>query len=261
MSAELLQFSTIGEPGTEPPLLVVHGLFGSGRNWGILSKRLAADRQVVTVDMRNHGASFHATDHSYFDMADDLARVIEHIGRPATVLGHSMGGKAAMVLALKKPELVDRLIVADIAPVAYTHSPQDNIAAMRAVDLSSVTRRGEADAQLQALVPEPSQRAFLLQSLSLRDNAARWSLNLDALDRAMPAIVGFPEIGGRFDGASLFLYGGDSNYVQPRYHEKIRDLFPNALLEELPGAGHWLHAEKPQEFLAAVQRFLQENPS
>jgi len=253
--SEVLNFVSNGEDaGT--PLLVAHGLFGTARNWGVLAKRLADERRVVSVDMRNHGGSFQVASNTYHDMADDLARVIETSGGKSDVLGHSMGGKAAMVAALTRPDLVDKLIVADIAPVAYSHSQLDKIIAMKAVDLSFVERRRDAEAQLVDSVEDPALRSFLLQSLSFGDGGANWKLNLDALGSAMDDIIGFPDIEGRFEGEVLFLHGGNSDYVQPAHYARILTLFPNARFEEIEGAGHWLHAEKPRDFEAAVRGFL-----
>ena len=241
-----------GAPTDAPPLLIAHGLFGSARNWGVIAKRLSDAREVVAVDMRNHGASPWDGDHGYEALAADLA---EAIGEgPWDVLGHSMGGKAAMVLALAHPARVHRLIVADIAPVAYGHSQSHLIEAMRAVDLSAVERRSDAAAQL-AQVPDDGTRSFLLQSLD--PAGRRWTLNLDALERQMPRIVGFPDVEGRFDGPALFLSGGESDYVRPEHRDRIRALFPAARMARIPGAGHWLHAEKPRAFEAAVRAFLE----
>ena len=237
------------------PLVIAHGLFGSARNWGVLSKRLADARRVIAVDMRNHGTSPRGDSQAYHDMAGDLAEVIAAHGGRADLLGHSMGGKAAMVLALSRPETVRRLIVADIAPVAYGHTQSHLIAAMRAVDLSAVVSRRDAEAQLAAHVGEPDVRAFLLQSLDLRDGP-RWLLNLDVLDREMPGIIGFPKVAGSFDRPALFLTGGASDYVRPAHHDRIRALFPAARFETIAGAGHWLHAERPREVEAAVRAFL-----
>lgn len=252
----MLNTVVVGEASDKPPLLIVHGLFGSARNWGVLQKRLAVGRQVLAVDLRNHGNSFHNNDNSYAALANDLAEVIAAHGGVADVLGHSMGGKAAMVLALSRPELVQKLIVADIAPVTYPHTQMHNLNAMRAVNLAGVTRRAEADAQLQENVSEAPLRAFFLQSLSLSPEGARWKLNLDALGNAMPEILGFPDISGPFSGQTLFLHGGASDYVQPAYHAEIHRLFPAAQFEAITGAGHWLHAEKPREFQAAVEHFI-----
>lgn len=234
-----------------PPLLIAHGLFGSARNWGVIAKRLSATRPVLAVDMRNHGESPWYESHGYDDLAQDLAAAI----RPGTdVLGHSMGGKAAMVLALSRPELVRKLVVADIAPVAYGHSQSHLIEAMRGVDLSLVETRGDANRLLADAVPEEGVRAFLLQSLDVK--ARRWRLNLDVLDAEMNRIVGFPDISGRFEGPALFLSGADSDYVRTEHRDRIKGFFPNARFAKIPGAGHWLHAEKPREFEAAVAAFL-----
>ena len=240
-----------GQPSDRPALLIAHGLFGSARNWGAVARRLAGDREVVAVDMRNHGDSFHAPEHGYEDLAADLARVIEAEGAPMDVMGHSMGGKAAMVLALSRPELVRRLVVLDIAPVAYGHSQLRQIEAMRRVNLGSVASRAEAEAQMGA---ETGIAPFLLQSLDLQ--ARRWKLNLDALEAAMDAVIGFPEIEGRFDGPALFLSGALSDYVRPEHRERIVALFPGVTFAEVDGAGHWLQADRPREVEAAVRGFL-----
>jgi pimeloyl-ACP methyl ester carboxylesterase len=240
-----------GEGGDRPPLLIAHGLFGSARNWGVIAKRLAETRQVVAVDMRNHGDSPWADVHDYPAMAADLAEVID--GR-WDVLGHSMGGKAAMVLALTHPEKVNRLVVADIAPVAYGHTQAHLVDAMQRLDLAGIATRGDADRALAAEVEDAGVRAFLLQSLDLREK--RWRLNLDVLGREMPKILSFPVVEGRFERPALFLSGANSSYVLPEHRDRIRELFPAARFAKIPGAGHWLHAEKPREFEAAVAAFL-----
>jgi esterase len=237
-------------PG-DVPLVIAHGLFGSARNWNVIAKRLSENRPVITVDMRNHGPSPWFDTQSYFDMADDLAKVIGQNG-PCDVMGHSMGGKATMVLAVKHPELLRKLIVADIAPVTYGHTQMGPIDAMRGVDLDVVTSRGDAIAQLTGLetgVPE-----FLMQSLDLKEK--RWRFNLDVLADDMDKIIGFPELDGTFDGPTLFLSGATSDYVQADHRPTIKALFPAARFAKIPGAGHWLHAQKPHEFEAAVAAFL-----
>lgn len=231
------------------PLLIAHGLFGSARNWGVVAKKLSETRPVITVDMRNHADSPWFDTHSYEDMAADLAQVID---RPMDVLGHSMGGKAAMVLAVQRPDLVNKLIVGDIAPVGYNHSQNGLIAAMRSVDLSQISTRAEAKAQLGAQAPGVAE--FLLQSLDMKDR--RWRLNLDVLEAEMDKIIGFPQISGSFEGQTLFLSGGASDYVTPDHRPAIKALFPQARFAKIPGAGHWLHAEKPREFIGSVMAFL-----
>jgi pimeloyl-ACP methyl ester carboxylesterase len=245
----LLNTITHPGPAMAPPLLIAHGLFGSARNWGVIARHLSAGRMVRAADMRNHGGSFWDPVHDYPAMAADLAALIDG---PQDVLGHSMGGKAAMVLALTRPEKVRRLVVADIAPVAYGHSQSRQIDAMRRVDLTTVTSRADALAQMQP--DSPALGAFLLQSLDLA--ARRWRLNLDVLAQAMPQIVGWPDIAGRFDGPALFLSGADSDYVRPEHRPLIRALFPQARFARLTGAGHWLHAEQPAAFVDTVTAFL-----
>lgn len=242
---------TYGDGGAGTPLLIAHGLFGSARNWGVVAKRLSADRPVTSVDMRNHGESAWHPSHKYSDMAYDLAQMLD---APSDVMGHSMGGKAAMVLALSHPERVRKLVVADIAPVAYSHTQMPLIEAMRGVDLSNIKARSDADAQLTISIPEPGVRAFLLQSLDVKER--RWRLNLDVLARDMPDIIGFPEVSGEFLGPTLFLTGADSDYVQREHRDRIKSLFPKAVFAKIPGAGHWLHADRPREFEAAVAAFL-----
>ncbi len=238
-----------GDRTDKRPLLIAHGLFGSGRNWGVISKRLSDERQVIAVDMRNHGLSPRNDSHTYPEMAADLAEVIDG---QWDVLGHSMGGKAAMMLALHYPEKVGRLIVADIAPVAYSHEQNQNIAAMRRVDLATVENRSDAAEQLGDL--DDGLKAFFLQSLDLKDR--RWRLNLDALEANMPHVIGFPEVTGTHEGKTLFLSGANSDYVKPDYRAHIKNLFPNAHFAKIPGTGHWLHAEKPRDFEQAVRTFL-----
>lgn len=241
---------------TAPTLVIAHGLYGSGRNWGVIARRLADHRNVIAVDMRNHGDSPRFPTQSYPEMAADLAEVIESLGPPVDLLGHSMGGKAAMVLALTRPDLIRRLVVADIAPVAYDHDQSRNGAAMAALDLSRIASRAGADAALARQIDDPALRAFFLQSLDLRAHPPRWKLNLPVLMAEMPKIVGWPGTQGRFDRPALFLTGASSHYVLPEHRETIRALFPKARFAKIPEAGHWLHAEKPRAFEDTVRVFL-----
>ena len=243
-----------GQPTEKTALLIAHGLFGSARNWGVIAKRLSGDRQVVAVDMRNHGSSSWIPSHSYPELAEDLAEVIQHFGGRMDVLGHSMGGKAAMVLALHHPATVRKLVVADIAPTNYGHTQIALIEAMRALDAGTISNRIQADDALKAAIPEDGVRAFLLQSLDIKEK--QWRLNLDVLADEMPKIIGFPSPDGQFDGPTFFLTGADSSYVTPEHRPLIKRHFPAARFAKIPGAGHWLHAEKPREFEAAVHAFL-----
>ncbi len=237
-----------------PDLLIVHGLYGSGRNWGAISKRMAQTRRVIAVDQRNHGASPWFDTHSYEDMAADLAEVIAAQDGPMDVLGHSMGGKAAMVLALTRPELVNRLVVADIAPVAYSHDQSQHIAAMKAVDLAKIEKRSDAMKALEAHVNEAALRSFFTQSLDIETK--KWLLNLDVLEKEMPKIIGWPGTTGIYEGPTLFLSGAESDYVKSEHRATIRTLFPNARFAKIIGAGHWLHAEKPREFIQTLKAWL-----
>ncbi len=247
-------------PAQAAPLVIVHGLFGSARNWGAIARALSDQRDVVTVDQRNHGESPWAPSHTYADMAEDLAQVIGAEiapgGRAVDLLGHSMGGKAVMALALARPGLVARLVVADIAPVPYAHDNTRHIHHMRDLDLSPPRTRAEMDRRLALVEPDAGQRAFFLQSLDLRADPPRWRLNLDVLEAFMPQITGWPSIRGRFDGRCLFLSGARSSYVLPEHRPAILAQFPHARFVRIPGAGHWLHADAPRAFAETVQVFL-----
>ncbi|WP_432817425.1 alpha/beta fold hydrolase [Sulfitobacter sp. JB4-11] len=252
----MLSYSEFGTDATNtPPLVIVHGLYGSGRNWGVIAKRLSDRGRTITPDLRNHGNSPRMPTHSYPELADDLAELADHIGSPVDLCGHSMGGKAAMALALTQPHLIRKLVIADIAPVAYAHTQQAMIDAMRTVDLASLTRRSDAESQLAAAGIDRSLQSFFTQSLDVPKKA--WRLNLDTLEAEMDKIIGWPEdLHGPFDGPTLFLSGGASDYVLPDHRPNIRALFPRARFAKLPGAGHWLHAEKPREFEASLRVFL-----
>lgn len=240
------------------PVLMVHGLFGQGRNLGALARRLAERRRVVTVDMRNHGDSFHDADHSYPALAGDLAEVIGDLGGRADLVGHSMGGKASMVLALSQPGLVRKLAVMDIAPVAYGHSQTVLIDAMEGLDLSSIDRRSAADAALARQVADPGVRAFLLQSLDLKSDPKAWRLNLAALRDQMDGLVGWPEglPHAAFDGSVLEIAGERSDYVTDAGQAALRTYFPQARVMRVKGAGHWLHADAPEAVAQILISYL-----
>lgn len=208
-------------------------------------------REVTAVDMRNHAGSPWYDTHGYHEMAADLAEVL-HV--QSDVIGHSMGGKAAMVLALQYPHLVRRLVVVDIAPVTYSHTQLPMIEAMQSVDLTRIRNRRDADQQLSGQVPDAATRAFLLQSLDVK--AKRWQLNLDVLAAEMHKIIGFPEVSGTFEGRTLFLSGAASDYVTAAHRDRIKALFPNANFVKIPKAGHWVHAEQPRALEEVVRVFL-----
>ncbi|MDH5451883.1 MAG: alpha/beta fold hydrolase [Paracoccaceae bacterium] len=252
----MLNITSFGTASGLPTLLIAHGLFGSARNWGAIARRMADDRRVVAVDMRNHGESFRAETNSYQDLANDLAEVISAENAAVDVIGHSMGGKASMLLALMHPDQVNRLIVGDISPVKYSHTQGHLTRAMRELDLDGITSRGEADRRLALRVDDPGVRAFLLQSLDLKEQYPRWRLNLEVLEREMPQIMGWPVIDSEYAGPVLMLAGGLSDYVKTEHRAEIKRLFPNAKFAKIPGAGHWLHADKPREFEATLRSFF-----
>jgi pimeloyl-ACP methyl ester carboxylesterase len=253
-----LSYLEAGESVGGTPLIVLHGLFGSARNWQTLAKRFGERRHVYALDLRNHGGAPWADTMSYPEMAEDILRFLDDRGYPrAAMVGHSMGGKAAMTLALMHPGRVERLVVADIAPVTYTHTHAPFVAAMKAADLEGRTRRSEVESQLVDAVPEAPLRSFLLQNLVLENGRFHWRINLDAVGADMETLIGFPDLGdARYDGPALFIGGGKSDYITPEHEPAIRRHFPAATVEMVPGAGHWIHAERPEEFAALVEGFV-----
>lgn len=246
-----------GESG--PPVIILHGLLGSARNWQSIATRLAGGRQIHALDLRNHGRSPWAEAMTYEAMAADVARYIGEQGLEApVVLGHSMGGKVAMVLALTRPEAVGALVVVDVAPVAYRSEFLAWVNAMRAIDLAPLKRRAEVEALLAPTIPNAGARKFLVQNLDNGADGLRWRPNLDALAHGMHAITGFPDLpeGARYDGPTLFLRGERSDYVRPQHRHAIQALFPKAEFQDVPGAGHWVHAENPTDTLARLEAFL-----
>jgi esterase len=244
--------------GNGPDLVLLHGLFGAGRNLGVIARGLAARFRVTTLDARNHGASPHAADMRYESMAVDVAETMAARGiARSAVCGHSMGGKIAMTLALSRPELVGRLAVLDIAPVAYGHEHLGYIEAMRSVDLHPGLTRQAADAALAAAVKEPALRGFLLHNLVLGETP-HWRLGLEEIAGAMNDLVGWsdPVPGASYDGPALFVTGANSSYVPASAHGAIRARFPRAEIATIADAGHWLHAEKPQAVITVLEAFL-----
>jgi len=249
----MLNYMTFGDEKS-PPVMIVHGLYGSGRNWGVIAKRLSDQFFVITVDLRNHGDSPWLDTHNYHVMADDLVEVINSLNIKPNIIGHSMGGKAAMVLALKRPNLVRSLIIADIAPVKYEHDQSQFIEAMQKVDLSKVEKRSDATLALSKFVEDKSLQNFFTQSLDIK--AKRWKLNLKVLRSEMSEILSFPKIESEFSGHSLFLKGEKSDYIKLEHRKLIKTLFTKARFATFKEAGHWLHAEKPREFESAARLFF-----
>lgn len=240
-----------------PPLVLLHGLFGSARNFGAVQREFAQHRRTIALDLRNHGASPHDADMRYVSMATDVLQTLADLSAlPALVLGHSMGGKAAMQMALLQPDSVARLIVADIAPVPNPPHLLPIAEAMMALALSPNMTRAQADAALNDAVPDAAMRAFLLQNLQL-GAAPAWRIGLAEIIADFAEIEAWdaaPNI--QYAGPTLFIAGATSNYIKPEHRPIIRALFPNARFVTLKNAGHWLHADNPAGFVAVVEAFL-----
>ncbi len=241
--------------GEGRPLVLLHGLFGAASNWGRVQRRLAEGRLVLALDARNHGGSPHDEAFDYRVMAQDVLDTLDSEGiGPAAVIGHSMGGKTAMHLALAAPDRVERLVVADIAPVSYEPHFRTIAAAMQALPLVSGLTRADANAAMAKAAPDPDVRAFLLQNLRFGDPPA-WRIGLDEIAAGLPAIERW-EADGTYGGPVLVLRGERSPYVQPEHRALFRALFPAARFASLRDAGHWLHAEAPDAFVDTVRAFL-----
>ena len=252
-----LAAATFGSEG--PPLVLLHGLFGSSRNWTRIARHLGRAWQVHALDLPNHGDSPWTETTDYPAMARAVLAYLDGEAIEETILvGHSMGGKVAMTIALSDPERITRLGVVDIAPVTYDHANLSYVRAMQALDLSGISRRAEADERLAPAIGEAGVRSFLLQNLVTSPQGYRWRVNLEGLGRSMAAIHGFPEqlLTAYYDGPTLFLTGVHSDYVLPDYHPQIRGLFPDVRFESVAKAGHWVHAENPTGFLTALEDFV-----
>jgi len=245
--------------GTGPPIIILHGLFGSSTNWRTVAKQLAGNYQVFLVDQRNHGSSPHTDSMTYTDMAEDMGAFMDrsNLAR-ATLVGHSMGGKTAMAFALQHPERVESLVVVDVSPVTYGHDFINLIKVMRSIDLEGVARRADVDTQLANSIEDSGLRLFLLQNLVDDRPGFRWRINLDAIEANMPRITAAPETPAntRYPGRTLFVRGERSEYILPEHQEIILELFPNAEITTVQEAGHWIHAERPEQFMQVLGQFL-----
>lgn len=245
--------------GQGKPLLILHGLFGSATNWRSVARHFAARHTVHALDLRNHGGSPWAATMTYPQMADDVRHYIErHQLQDVTLMGHSMGGKTAMTLALSHPELVARLIVVDIAPRVYAVTLASHVQAMRSIDLLAATSRGDVQRRLQALLPDAAVAAFLVQNLVQRDTCFDWRINLTAIAAAMPALVDFPAaLRSRvYPAATTLIAGANSEYLPGGDTTPFAPMFPHLEATVIQNAGHWVHAEQPQRFIEAVERAL-----
>ena len=248
-----LAFEATGEGS---PVVILHGLFGSSRNWRSIAKVLAPQHRVYCVDLRNHGQSPWAASMSYEEMAGDVRMLIEseRLAKPV-VIGHSMGGKTAMALALESPELIAKLVVVDIAPVSYPDRFTTHLDAMRSIDTSALTRRADAMQQLVEKIHDTDIAGFLMQNLVPRDEHFDWRVNLAAIGTAVPVLSSFPpELRlHSFFGPATLIRGALSDYVQPDDEAALAEPFPTMRVVAIDGAGHWVHADQPQKFLEALE--------
>jgi pimeloyl-ACP methyl ester carboxylesterase len=260
----LTHTTALGDRGSQ--VVFLHGLFGQGRNWTQIGKALADPtrddpHRVLLVDLPHHGRSSWADHFDYVEVADQVASVL-HAADPVALVGHSLGGKVAMVLALRHPDLVERLCVVDVSPVAYDRLSefQGYVAAMRGLDLGSLESRGEAEEALATDVPDPTVRAFLLQNLRRDGDGWRWQANLEVLGADLPVIGDWPadRLAGvpAYPGPVLWIAGARSDYVRPEYADAMDRLFPTNRLVTVKEAGHWVHSEQPEVFLEVLRRFL-----
>lgn len=255
------------ETGTgSRPMVFLHGLFGQGKNFGLIAKALVArrpDLRCALVDMPNHGQSPWTETFDYLDMADRVAGLIRQWagGTPVVLVGHSMGGRTAMQVALRHPELVERLVVADISPVESDSSDSEFpslIAGLRTLDLSTLTGRTDADAKLAPHIENRTVRGFLLTNLR-RDDAGRWRwmLNLDLIEKNLQQVSDWPEPSApAYPGKVLWIGGQQSDYIRPEYVPAMKAYFPATRQVTIKNAGHWVHSQQPQVFTSLIEQFL-----
>lgn len=260
-TAPRLNTTTVGEGDSSQRVVFLHGLFGQGKNFTTIAKALQPEFTSLLVDLPNHGRSAWTAEFSYPDMADTVAdhlRAEFAADGPVHVVGHSMGGKVAMALALRHPDLVDRLVVVDISPVSSADMSEFRhlLGALATLDLDDLPSRSEADARLTELIPHHGTRGFLLQNLRADGDGWRWQANLDLLLAELPKIGGFIPDGAPFEGPVLWVAGERSPYVKPEHRPVMEELFPRTVLVTIKGAGHWVHSERPEVFTSTVRTFL-----
>lgn len=243
--------------GSGAPLFILHGVFGSSDNWQTVGKQLADKYTVYLIDLRNHGLSPHSEEMDYPLMSGDLLELMGFEGlSQVVVMGHSMGGKVAMHLAVNNPGAVSKLVVVDIAPKEYPPHHQEIFEGFDAVKLATLTSRKEADNQMSHVIKNPGIRQFILKNLTRTDDGFAWKLNLKAI-RENIENVGRHSLGDlKYERPTLFISGSDSNYITKSSEAQIKGYFPKAQIITISGAGHWVHAEKPSELFSEVSSFL-----
>ncbi len=244
--------------GTGKPLFILHGLFGNSDNWRSFAARLAINNRVILVDQRNHGRSFHHDIFNYDVMVEDLENLFGVLQiKKASLIGHSMGGKTVMKFSLEHPSLVDKLIVIDIAPKRYPVHHDHIIEALCALKVNRYEKRKEVDRALAEIIESAEVRHFLLKNLGRNSNhKLTWKINLPVLKKNLKRIVGEIKSDNKFNGSTLFIAGRRSHYIIPSDEPKIRNLFPRSDIIYFENAGHWIHAEAPEQFYNTVSSFL-----
>ncbi|MFM7400790.1 MAG: alpha/beta fold hydrolase [Bacteroidota bacterium] len=248
------------EFGAGKPVIILHGLFGFSDNWQTIAKSLASQYLVITPDLRNHGRSPHTPSHTYTELAEDIRLFMEnHWMHSAVLIGHSMGGKVAMQMALSYPDMVEKLIVVDIAPGKAADNHTGIFEALLETDLSAMQTRGDIENFLVARIPDVGTRQFLLKNITRNDDGKfAWKMNLPVLWRhfsdILDAVTGEP-----FDKPALFVRGDRSDYIKEADTSLIKTLFPQAEITTIENAGHWVHADKPNELIAVLSEFLDRN--
>ncbi len=253
-----LAFDRYGDDGL--PLIILHGLFGARRNWNAIGRKLSTCYSVYLLDLRNHGASPHSTSMDIPHLAADLQYFLDQHGiDKALFLGHSLGGKAAMWLALTKPESVIGFIAVDIAPVSYAHNFDEIYDALRSLDLASLVSRQDADEKLSRSISHPGLRQFLLQNLTVGQKGYVWRLDLDILQTATPDLLSFPATDNiePYAGPAFLLRAENSKYVLPEHGQEIKQLFPCADVVLLENSGHWVNVDQPDRVLELIRSFGQ----
>jgi len=246
--------------GSGSPLFILHGVFGSSDNWQTLGKEFAEHYTVYLIDQRNHGNSPHSSEMSYEAMVSDLRQLMDNEGlNTIDILGHSMGGKTAMNFAVTFPERVEKLIVVDIAPIYYPPHHQQIFEGFHSIDLQRIESRKEADQQMAKKVKEFGVRQFILKNLTRNEeNQFAWKINLEAIEQNIETLGSGLTEGQTFDKKTLFIGGSKSDYIQQKDHQTIQNHFPQADIRMVEDAGHWVHAEKPEELKTLVLEFLQQ---
>lgn len=247
------------EVGQGQPIVILHGIFGSSDNWLTQARMMSSEYRVLSVDLRNHGQSPHDETFDYQSMVGDLADFIdEHQLVDPIIIGHSMGGKVSMNFALAHPDKLSKLIVVDIAPRAYNLEHYVILDGLKAVPIDTITSRGEADEVLAAFVPEPDVRQFLLKNLQRKpEGGFAWKINLPVIDKNLPKIGYDLQYEGTFTKPTLFVAGEKSKYIRDKDEARIKEVFPNAEIKYMD-TGHWVQAEKPQEFVDLVTGWLKK---